>query len=307
MAEPNDITLRRALWERDSEVLRRLRETVFVREQQVPAEIEWDGRDVHAEHVIASLGSRDVGCGRLMPDGKIGRMAVLADLRGRGIGARILGALIERAMRQGLPRVRLHAQAHAEGFYARAGFRVEGAPFDEAGIAHVAMVRVLDYRGCPVDVVPVSAPDPFADLALGLVDGARRQLDILSPSLDVAVFARPSLSEAMTALVRGSRDARIRLLVNDAQALLASGHPLLALSRRLPSRIGLRHLPEHPQWDGYTAVISDRKALLRLPAGSSDQGVYRVEDRAAGRRAAEAFEELWRSATQHPGFRALHL
>lgn len=305
---PTDqINLRRADWEQDRELLRRLREVVFVHEQGVPADIEWDGKDAAAEHVIAEVGGGVVACGRLMPDGKIGRMAVLPEARSRGIGTRVMTALIEQAMRRGLRSVYLHAQAHAAGFYERQAFVHEGDTFVEAGIEHIAMRRELDYNACRVDVAPVSYPDPFAALTIALTVTARRHLDILSPALDSKVFDSDALASAMTALVRQTRDSRIRILVGDAEAVTSRGHRLLTLSRRLPSSMEFRHLPEHPGWRGHSAVIRDRDGLLVLPAEDRSNGFFRFSDRPAGARHNDVFNELWRHGIAHPRFRDLTL
>ena len=127
-------------WRDASATLSAIRTTVFVGEQGVPPEIEIDGRDPGCAHVLAESDSGEaVGTGRLMPDGRIGRMAVLAAWRGRGVGAAMLGALMAEARRRGLRETHLHAQSHARDFYARHGYVVEGEEYLEAGIPHVLM------------------------------------------------------------------------------------------------------------------------------------------------------------------------
>ncbi|MBX3715316.1 MAG: GNAT family N-acetyltransferase [Burkholderiales bacterium] len=127
-------------WREASGTLSAIRTTVFVGEQGVPPEIEIDGRDPGCAHVVAESDSGEaVGTGRLMPDGRIGRMAVLAAWRGRGVGAAMLEALVAEARRRGFRETYLHAQAHAKDFYARHGFVVEGEEYLEAGIPHVLM------------------------------------------------------------------------------------------------------------------------------------------------------------------------
>jgi predicted GNAT family N-acyltransferase len=137
-------TVRRADWERDRESLRWVRTAVFVDEQSVPLALEWDGLDDNCLHVLAedSRGA-PIGTGRLLPDGHIGRMAVLPAWRGRGVGGAILGELLRCAAAQGLTQVVLNAQTHATGFYARFGFSAEGAAFLDAGIEHRRMRRTL--------------------------------------------------------------------------------------------------------------------------------------------------------------------
>jgi hypothetical protein len=248
-----------------------------------------------------------VGCGRLLPDGKIGRMAVLPAERGRGTGAALLGALLDEARRAGMPEVYLHAQRQAEGFYGRQGFTQRGEPFEEAGIPHLAMARAIDYRDCPGPVIAVRYPEPAATLALALAASARRRLAILSPALDPALFDAPALAEALTALCRRSRDAQIRLLVADGRGLAARGHRLLNLARRLPSSLALRQLEEHPAWPGDSLLVRDRDGLLALPAESRDRGSYDPGDRPGAASALERFEELWRQGRELEDFRALHL
>jgi predicted GNAT family N-acyltransferase len=131
-------------WDALPAAARAIREAVFVCEQQVPIELEWDEFDARSLHALAlGDGDQPVGTGRLLPDGRIGRMAVLPPWRGRGVGAAILSALIAHAARLEMPRVLLHAQTHAAGFYARGGFLTVGGEFLEAGIPHVTMVRDL--------------------------------------------------------------------------------------------------------------------------------------------------------------------
>ena len=121
-----------------------IRTTVFVDEQRVPAALELDEWDARSRHALARDGAgRAVGTGRLLPDGHIGRMAVLAEARSLGIGSALLRALMNEARRTGHSTVELSAQTHARAFYERHGFAAYGPEYDDAGIAHVAMRRAL--------------------------------------------------------------------------------------------------------------------------------------------------------------------
>lgn len=137
----NKVIVRVANWQRDSAELRRIRETVFVAEQAVPAELEWDNEDADAVHFLAEEGQFAVGTARLLPDGHIGRVAVLKDWRGMKVGDALMRAAIAEAERRGLTQQALSAQVHATAFYERLGFRVVSEEFIEAGIPHVDMVR----------------------------------------------------------------------------------------------------------------------------------------------------------------------
>ena len=131
-------------WETARTEASRIRMAVFVEEQGVPASVEMDGRDVECVHALAYVEGRAVGTGRLLPDGHIGRMAVLKERRASGVGGAILACLVEEARRRGMEQVALSAQTHALGFYRRHGFREVGAIFEEAGIAHQEMRRALN-------------------------------------------------------------------------------------------------------------------------------------------------------------------
>jgi predicted GNAT family N-acyltransferase len=139
---------------------RPLRLDVFVVEQKVPVELEWDEWDERSVHAIARVGGVAAGTGRLLPASaegvvKIGRMAVRRDLRGRGVGAAILAALLDRATHAGARTALLHAQTEAAGFYQRTGFIARGETFYEAGIPHVEMTKLLqDGAAGPASATP---------------------------------------------------------------------------------------------------------------------------------------------------------
>ena len=130
-------------WEAAREEASRIRFAVFVEEQGVPQEIEIDDRDAGCIHAIARLDGRAVGTGRLLPDAHIGRMAVLRECRGTGVGSRLLESLVEAARQRGDREVVLSAQVHAMPFYARHGFVPSGSVYQEAGIPHRDMRRAL--------------------------------------------------------------------------------------------------------------------------------------------------------------------
>ena len=121
-----------------------VRVEVFVREQGIDARLEWDGMDDACLHALACDASgAALGTGRLLPDGHIGRMAVLRSARGHGVGSAILEALVQAARERGFGAVVLAAQRSAEPFYRRHGFAVCGEPYLEAGIEHIDMRRTL--------------------------------------------------------------------------------------------------------------------------------------------------------------------
>lgn len=133
-------TIRAADWARDAANLGTVRRAVFIDEQGVPEALEWDEYDAVSTHWLALAGDGSpIGCARLLPDGRLGRMAVLPAWRGRGVGRALLDAILHAARMRGERSLRLSAQTHAAGFYARAGFVADGPAYEEAGIPHVAM------------------------------------------------------------------------------------------------------------------------------------------------------------------------
>ena len=130
-------------WSAAQAEAKRIRFRVFVEEQSVPAELEMDDYDAESLHALAYADGRAIGTGRLLPDGHIGRMAVLKEWRGQGAGRAMLRRLIDAARRRGHREVALSAQVHALEFYRAEGFEPEGAAYEEAGIPHQSMRRKL--------------------------------------------------------------------------------------------------------------------------------------------------------------------
>ncbi|MFG6175734.1 GNAT family N-acetyltransferase [Halomonas sp. THAF12] len=139
-----DIEIREGDWASLGEAAGEIRRVVFIEEQAVPRDEEWDGRDPECVHFLARVDGRTVGTARLLPDGHIGRVAVLAEARGLGIGLALMQAAIVAARHRGFSSVELAAQTHALAFYERLGFAAHGETFQDAGIPHRNMVLDLN-------------------------------------------------------------------------------------------------------------------------------------------------------------------
>ncbi|OLF53245.1 GNAT family N-acetyltransferase [Pseudomonas chlororaphis] len=137
----NKIRVRVADWQKDNAEIRRIREAVFIIEQSVPPELEWDADDDGALHFLALEGDFPIGTARLLPVGEVGRVSVLKDWRGLKVGDALMQAVIGEAEKRGLKQLMLSAQVQATAFYERLGFRVVSEEFLEVGIPHVDMVR----------------------------------------------------------------------------------------------------------------------------------------------------------------------
>ncbi len=130
-------------WQSLAGLAQPIRQKVFVQEQGIPADLEYDELDTFSLHAVARIKGEPVGTGRLLPNAYIGRMAVLAPHRRSGVGARLLGELVRAAIQRGDPQVELSAQAYVRRFYEAHGFAAEGETYYEAGILHVHMTRAL--------------------------------------------------------------------------------------------------------------------------------------------------------------------
>lgn len=140
----SNFSLQVASWDVLKTPAQLVRTAVFIQEQNIPAELEMDAMDVQCVHVVAfDEQGQAVATGRLLPDAHIGRMAVLKDFRGQGLGAQVLSALCAAARQRGQLIVRLNAQVSADNFYSKLGFEREGEQFVEAGIVHITMFRNL--------------------------------------------------------------------------------------------------------------------------------------------------------------------
>lgn len=131
----------------DLDACRSLRRAVFIDEQGIAEAEEWDDLDGQALHLLAWRNGVPAGTARILlhgQTGKIGRVCVLADARGTGLGAALIRAALDiLRSRPGVTRAMLGSQVHAIGFYERLGFVAEGGIYDEAGIPHRDMTRAL--------------------------------------------------------------------------------------------------------------------------------------------------------------------
>jgi predicted GNAT family N-acyltransferase len=316
-------------WSSHRDQLRQVRETVFIDEQQVPRDIEWDGEDDVSTHFLAiTEGGQAVGCARLLPSGQIGRMAVLPAYRGTGLGRRLLETVIEEAKRQGFSRVHLHAQSHASEFYRKGGFLPVGGEFMEAGIPHQAMALELPLPFQPPGEVerPVvrDSPDDLGDeptshieqyhgetdCLLGLLrclEVPRRRLVIFSQHLDHALYDQEQLVEAMSRFARSSPSVEARVLVSDSSLIVSRGHRLVELARRLDSRIEVRRISRDLSPGEQSFVVWDHRGYFLMPDFRDYTALVNLYDPVQAKRLLEAFDYFWARSTSDPELRTLKL
>lgn len=137
-------SIRIASWQDEASILRIIRTAVFIHEQQIPEDLEWDEFDLISMHVLAlNSNGQPIGTARFLPDGHVGRMAVLKEWRGKGLGSAMLLRILEELRSQHMQKAILNAQTTAVKFYEKFGFQVSGKEFMEVGIPHVRMILLL--------------------------------------------------------------------------------------------------------------------------------------------------------------------
>lgn len=307
-----------AAWDGDDQPgLRHVREQVFLVEQRCPEDEEWDALDGTSQHVLArDLEGRPIGTGRLTPERRIGRMAVLAGWRGRGVGDAVLRLLVEQARARGWPDVELSAQAHAIPFYERFGFAAYGDEYLDCGIPHRMMRLELEPVPAPPRAPPAERPPTTAleardrrgaqAAAVRLLEQARHELAILTRDLDPDLFEPPAALDALKRIALSGRTARIRILVRDPREGAVGARRLIALAQRLPSAFALRTPVEEADRRYVAAfLLDDRGGYLFRPLADRFEGTGSTC--APGRHAQllAAFDEIWERSEPAVELRAL--
>ncbi|MGR9116993.1 MAG: GNAT family N-acetyltransferase [Gammaproteobacteria bacterium] len=314
----SDYRIEPADYQADYDDLRFVRETVFVNEQHIPLDIEFDNLDRHCHHVVArDPQHRPIGTGRLTPAGNIGRIAVLSPWRMRGVGKALLNALIDMARRQGLTEVTLNAQAALSGFYRNFGFVEQGEEFMIADIPHQTMQLVLE----PIEVTLRPAPKPrpssiaaveFETLAATrqaateLITLARRQLCWITRDLEHDLYGHDEIVEALKRFALRSHDGCARIILQDSTPVRSKPHPLLNLAQRLSSSFQFR-MPVEPDDLQYPSafLLNDRDGYLFRLHSERYSGVWSPNLPARNRQLSEEFERIWQRSRPCTEFRAL--
>ncbi len=314
----NEFSVEPATWPADMAELRAVRTEVFVLEQEVPEDEEWDEFDAHSQHVIARDDKgKPVGTGRLTPKGTIGRMAVLRDWRGKGVGEAMLRVLLEIARDRHFSNIEIHAQTHALGFYERAGFVPYGEEFDECGIAHRHMrMELVPLEGRPSLPVPpreaialASSDRESARAAmLAVLSTARRELCIFTRDLDPELFDHAAFLDAIKQVAIAGPHVRIRILLQDPARARSDGHRLAALAHRLTSIFAFRTPVEEidRQYAG-SILTTDHGAWYERPLASRFDGEGNTC--APGRKAQlqEFFNATWERSEECAEMRRLEI
>ncbi|MEO7936435.1 MAG: GNAT family N-acetyltransferase [Dokdonella sp.] len=314
----NDFTVEPATWSVDFADLRAVRTEVFVVEQAVPEDEEWDELDALSQHVIArDPNGRSIGTGRLTPKGTIGRMAVVKDWRGHGVGEALLRVLLEQARARHFRSIEIHAQSHALAFYERAGFEVYGDEFDECGILHRHMriaIDPLEPRHAPPipahdeNLLTSSDRETTRAAVIAVLATARREVCVYIRELEADIYEQAEVIESLKQIAIAGPNSSIRILIQHSSGARADGHRLVALAQRLSSSFAFRTPIEEIdlQYPG-CFVISDRGAWFERILASRFDG--EGSSHGPGRKAQlqDLFNAVWERSEELTEMRRLEI
>lgn len=246
-------------WDNAQSSLRLIRRKVFIEEQQIPENLEWDNLDKRAIHFLGKEGNRPVACARLVNDEYLGRVCVLKEHRGHGWGGRLIRAAEQYLVERRKARLSLNAQANGYHFYFKNGYRPDEKMFWDANIPHLKMTKVLN-RPNPASNTFILGKDqdnyyndqPSASSVWFQVGSsqARRELDIQITDLAHPVFNNENCVANIATFIRESYKRKVRILINQEIPGL-SEHPLLQLQQRMSSRISIRCVPMKTDAENY--------------------------------------------------------
>jgi predicted GNAT family N-acyltransferase len=299
---PN-IEIKEAPWLEFKNELSDIRRRVFIEEQKVSEDLEWEDDSSEAKlcHLLVQCKEQAIACARIALTGsnagKISRMAVLASHRGQNIGKQLLQACVQRGLQHQLDSISLNAQLSAEGFYNKLGFISEGDIFLDAGIEHRHMR--FQYSSNALENIfedKVWRFERLNDLNQHLslcIQSSLRNIDILSQNLEHDLYDHLLLAEKLSGFVRSNRHSNVRIILQDGEQLNLRSSEILALARRLSSSIQIRILNEEYGTLNEAFALFDNDRIVYLNNETNCEGFVNYNDRANVKNLKERFQSLW--------------
>ncbi len=307
----------------DQAFLREVRENVFIVEQNIPPEEEWDELDQKSHHVLAfDENNQPIACGRLTPDNHIGRMAVIKAWRGQHLGAAIFQHLLDLARSLHRAEIILHAQSYAVPFYEKFGFQTIGDEFIECDIPHIKMRLNLTQADSRTDyrhtvnraqnvqaiaesklasvLVKFDTAANAADAIMQTAHDARHRVWIYARELD-QLMHRAEFVERLKQVALSARQASVQILLLDLGSAVRDEHPILQLRRRIPSALEIR-VPSREEDFQYPSayVINDNGGYVFRTLASRFEGESNRNNAPRQRQLLNHFEEIWQRALVPP-------
>ena len=326
----SDITpeVKTASWSNDAAIISDIRRTVFIDEQGVSPEEEWDNldQDDSCKHLLAYVTSKPenkpeyLGTARILSNGQIGRVCILKSYRNQGIGK----LLVQAAMLLGFNNNQnplkntlfLYAQVTSLHFYERLGFESEGEIFLDAGIEHKKMCfqNTLPHRTKLFSeyysdrVHRLTIPNDFCLHLILQTSITRRDVSILCKELRPDMYNNPVFIENLSVIARANRHSKIRILIQSPIAKLSPYHGLITLAKRLPSRIEIKKVDHSVELNGEAYAIFDDTSLVYFNDEDSLVGFANYNARPESKRLLESYNYLWdKRSKPDPDLRVLSL
>jgi predicted GNAT family N-acyltransferase len=320
----------RTTWQEDEVTLRALREEVFIKEQQVTPDLEWDEHDETATHFLAFNDKHEpVGTARLMTTGQLGRMAVLANYRKQGFGSALLRKAIKEAQKQNLTEVVLYAQTHALPFYEKFGFTAYGDEFMDAEIPHRRMRlsitplhqdTILTQKGLPdlnntntfiLGETKISylleSSQEFNTALCHLIRQAKLNIRILSNDLDHLLFDNEQFVAGVSSLLCNNTRATFKMLIHNTESLRERAHLLVPLAQRLTTPLEIKKCDPKYASPGAVYVIIDETGLLYRPSFETYNGFANANYPRKCKELIHTFDYLWEHALPETDMRTFTL
>ncbi|MFT5082747.1 MAG: putative GNAT family N-acyltransferase [Lentisphaeria bacterium] len=309
------INIFRADWPSHQQHIAQIRRSVFVEEQHVDPELEWDGLDQlnSTSHFLASLDGNFIGTVRIQENGKIGRMCVLKPYRGQGIGSNMLEALLRYlAEHTHHSELYLNAQVSASAFYQKYGFTETGPTFVEADIKHRRMSLDLNSAAALNDIfsdkiIRLQTAADFTRHLLRAIASGRRNLHISTLNLPSHIYTE-AVAQALSKLARAYRESKVSILVSDTGLLSERHNAIVQLSQRLPSSIEIRKVNKEIEPNGEAYAIVDQRRMIYFNEEASPIGFASYNAAAEAHHQLEPFQRLWQHhSTVDPNLQRLSL
>ncbi len=322
MIRLEDYYIEGASWDiaKDQENIRKVREAVFVEEQDINADEEFDNHDAAAHHFIAYSFSGDpIGTCRLLADGKIGRVAVVESARRQGIGHALVRNAMELAVNMGMEQVSLLAQVAALDFYRPLGFEAYGDIEMDAGIEHQWMRAPLDAgqrddnrQRRAAKSLPEEAQrsrfetlEDYCDAIAALLPYCKDVLQIFTHDLEPQVLNRPELVKLIEEFLVFAPKPEMRIVVQDPKYAIADGHRLIQLGQRLSSKLQIRVANKDHQDLPEAFMQADNRLGIYREFSARWEGELWINRPVHATRLSRKFTEIWDAAHEDPNFRRL--
>lgn len=291
-------------WDSAESSLRLIREKVFIEEQEVPKNLEWDGLDKQAIHILGKEGNHPVACARITKNEILGRVAVLKDYRGHGWGDRLIRAAEQYLLKHNKVRLSLNSQANSYFFYFKNGYRFDSEMMWDANIPHLKMSKILSRPNPSSNTFVLGedqenhySEDPVAAAAWFQIASqqARREIEIQIKDLAHPVFNNPNCLDNVRKFIRESQQRKVRILINQEIPGL-SEHPLMQLQQRMSSRILVRcHSMKADSQNYGNHICFDNSAHMRFDYRSA---FCNFDYRIGVKRQKDLFQQSWEQSKQ---------